>query len=454
MRGNRTRRRGPFILVGLLDAIGAGVAAYFLFWNPQSSDTVNAYSNYQATEVTTGDLTQALSFKGTIQGRSKTSQPVAVLGVQAVLPPETIYPVMTAWKDAGTKVTVKLLGRPKAVTCQDPEITGVTPEPAADTQEVSGASEKLLPAQNPDEQQSETSDDPAQAEQTNQPPGEAQGLQSPDPRSPRLWCPLSANYDAYLTEPGQVTISYTQQGKAKTIKLDGEVVAQTPPVAQSKNTVAVGVVDPALLHRVMPAFESKQATGEVLIPNEGRKFACDLLEYEVSAPETEPATQVICHIPVNENVYHGTQVTVLAKLGQATNATLIPATAVRSMTGDKGVVTLVTEDVQGNQTLTDRTVELGITDGLSFEVKAGLNPKISFWTRRPSDDGDQQTNHGTVRVWAVVSTTGWSALAGVAGVGLHRVPGKFNRDCGTFGLGKVHVVVYLGAHAIPGIWHL
>lgn len=375
MRGKQTRRRGPLVLVGLLAVVGAGVVAYFLFWNPPSSDTAKANSNYQTTEVITGDLTQALSFKGTVQERSKTSQPVAVLGVHAALPPETIYPVMTASKDVGTKVTVKLPGRTKAVTCPDPEITGVTPEPAADTQEVSGASEKLLPAQNPDEQQSETSDDPAQAEQTNQPPSAFQDLQSPDPQGPRLWCPLSANYDAYLTEPGQVTISFMQQGKAKTIKLDGEVVAQTPPVVQCKNSVAVGVVDPALLHRVMPALESKQATGEVLIPNEGRKFACDLLEYEDSAPGTEPATHVICHVPVNENVYHGTQVTVLAKLGQATNATLISATAVRSMTGDKGVVTLVTEDAQGSQTLTDRTVELGITDGLTFEVKAGLSPQ-------------------------------------------------------------------------------
>lgn len=66
MMGKQTRRRGPLILVGLLAVVGAGVVAYFLFWNPQSSDTANANSNYQTTEVITGDLTQALSFKGTV----------------------------------------------------------------------------------------------------------------------------------------------------------------------------------------------------------------------------------------------------------------------------------------------------------------------------------------------------------------------------------------------------
>ena len=108
------------------------------------------------------------------------------------------------------------------------------------------------------------------------------------------------------------------------------------------------------------------------ITSEGRTFSCASLTLVDPTAEAPEKHTLSCLIPEEEKVYTGSTVTVIVTVARADGALSVPATAVRTSVGGKGVVTVVVAGTDGSTSSTDRTVELGISDGLSVEIRAGL----------------------------------------------------------------------------------
>lgn len=79
---------------------------------------------------------------------------------------------------------------------------------------------------------------------------------------------------------------------------------------------------------------------------------------------------VVCQIPKEVRVYDGLPGTMAITAVDLPTATVLDASAVRLTSGDKGLVSVRAAD----GSVTDRTITLGPTDGLSYVVTKGLEP--------------------------------------------------------------------------------
>lgn len=106
-------------------------------------------------------------------------------------------------------------------------------------------------------------------------------------------------------------------------------------------------------------------------------------------------TQLRCDVPGGVTVFPGLEVTLAVSAGSAQGVLTLPTTAVEG-TAQKGVVTVVDSD--GGRS--EKTVELGLNDGETVEVKAGLaeGDTVLQFVPGKQEQSDEDTDEGGVFV--------------------------------------------------------
>lgn len=106
-------------------------------------------------------------------------------------------------------------------------------------------------------------------------------------------------------------------------------------------------------------------------------------------------TQLRCDVPGGVTVFPGLEVTLAVSAGSAQGVLTLPTTAVEG-TAQKGVVTVVDSD--GGRS--EKTVELGLNDGETVEVKAGLaeGDTVLQFVPGKQEQSDEGTDEGGVFV--------------------------------------------------------
>ncbi|MCS5486777.1 HlyD family efflux transporter periplasmic adaptor subunit [Curtobacterium flaccumfaciens pv. beticola] len=106
-------------------------------------------------------------------------------------------------------------------------------------------------------------------------------------------------------------------------------------------------------------------------------------------------TQLRCDVPGDVTVFPGLEVTLAVSAGSAQGVLTLPTTAVEG-TAQKGVVTVVDSD--GGRS--EKTVELGLNDGETVEVKAGLaeGDTVLQFVPGKQEKSDEDTDEGGVFV--------------------------------------------------------
>ncbi|MDR0626098.1 MAG: hypothetical protein LBG11_02365 [Bifidobacteriaceae bacterium] len=187
--------------------------------------------------------------------------------------------------------------------------------------------------------------------------------------NPRVDCVLSTDSGAIMGDGADFIIRGVTPEPGSEGALQGTVVGYSEPEMQVYSHHDVrAVVDPSIIHSVYAAIEEKTAVAEALIATEGRRFDCETVSIEATTTEGDASTHVVCRVPEDEVVYAGVQATVLLTLRSASDALVVPASAVRSATAGKGIVVVIDSDGEGKE----RTVVLGISDGLGVQIIDGL----------------------------------------------------------------------------------
>lgn len=106
-------------------------------------------------------------------------------------------------------------------------------------------------------------------------------------------------------------------------------------------------------------------------------------------------TQLRCDVPGGVTVFPGLEVTLAVSAGSAQGVLTLPTTAVEG-TAQQGVVTVVDSD--GGRS--EKTVELGLNDGETVEVKAGLaeGDTVLQFVPGKQEQADEGTDEGGVFV--------------------------------------------------------
>ncbi|MCK8466451.1 biotin/lipoyl-binding protein [Microbacterium sp. KSW4-16] len=123
----------------------------------------------------------------------------------------------------------------------------------------------------------------------------------------------------------------------------------------------LATVDPVQLYRLVNA--PSEAT--ITITGGPAPFACTGVRVQVSA---EGTASVRCAIPKDQTVFAGLPATLDLALGQVDDALVVPVTAVQGGAGS-GVVWV---DAADGSEPEERTVTLGVNDGVIVEVTEGL----------------------------------------------------------------------------------
>lgn len=328
----RHRRRRWWVVGLLVAVVAAGGATVAASWRGEATAQ-------EKTPVTTSpagyrDIAQTLRLVGTVQPVNRTIVGEPSLRVQVALPIESLFELVPAMTDGRATVTVAIQGR-KAASCAEVRVQGVVP--------VTG--EDLLTREG--------------------------DLGS---GGPELVCTLSNTVVAYLSESATIRVKYvTSTGRREVVEAAGVVSEhRQPDVTERDHDEIVADVDPSLLHLALPAVQTGTATGQAIISSEGRTFSCAsmaLLEATVEAPDKH---RLSCLIPGDEKVYAGSAVTLIVTVDHVEDALSIPTAAVRTSVGGQGIVTVVVTGAEGATSLQDRTVELGVSDGLSVQIRSGL----------------------------------------------------------------------------------
>lgn len=341
------RRRGVKLMVSVvaLLAIGAiAIALYYNVWGSEASTVQERSEPYSTSFVDHGDITQSLSFKGSITEQNIAESRVYDQVIEVKLPSDSLFALMPKWLEGKVESTFKLVGRSKKVTCESTKMLGVL------------ASEHHLVQQ-------------SEVENSNEEPVKSNGDQSD---GPRLVCFLPEDTTVYLTESGEVTLNFQSDGKTQSLKLAGVVETRPRSTELVRKQMAVAAIDPATLHVALPSLEKGTATGRLVLVNEGRTIGCASVAPETIQNAGAVTTNVMCEIPVGERVYSGVEITLVLTLASVENVPMIQATAIRAVSNGQGVVSIVSAGPNGDVVLTDRTIQLGISNGPMYEVKDGL----------------------------------------------------------------------------------
>ncbi len=154
------------------------------------------------------------------------------------------------------------------------------------------------------------------------------------------------------SEAGDLTEFAIVKGQGVTI---GAEVATLSPARFH----VLGTVDPVLLYRLIDAPTEAQVT----ITGGPAPFTCTGMAVQVAKDAT---TSVTCAIPTDQRVFAGLQAALAVRVGSAEDVLTVPTTAVA---GGAGTGTVW---VEADGEVTERQVELGITDGTIVEVRQGL----------------------------------------------------------------------------------
>jgi multidrug efflux pump subunit AcrA (membrane-fusion protein) len=143
--------------------------------------------------------------------------------------------------------------------------------------------------------------------------------------------------------------------KGQFVSIGSEVATMTPLTYH-----ALGTIEPVQLYRLIDAPTDATLT----IAGGPAPFTCTGLTVQVAEDGT---TSVRCAVPADQVVFAGLPATIGITVGTVTDALLVPTTAVLGGSGS-GVVWL--DDGSGE--VEERTVALGISDGVNIEVTDGL----------------------------------------------------------------------------------
>lgn len=160
--------------------------------------------------------------------------------------------------------------------------------------------------------------------------------------------------DIHAPEAGDISELAAMEGQS--VSLGGEIAKLTPARFHVH-----GDIKPAQLYRLVGA--PSEAT--VTITDGPAPFTCTGLTTAVSPDGT---TSVQCAVPTDQVVFAGLPVTLDVAIGTASDALVIPLTAVKG-----GARSGIVWADDGSGTLTERTVSLGVNDGTLVEVVDGLS---------------------------------------------------------------------------------
>ncbi|KRA22257.1 hypothetical protein ASD65_17315 [Microbacterium sp. Root61] len=121
----------------------------------------------------------------------------------------------------------------------------------------------------------------------------------------------------------------------------------------------LGTIEPVQLYRLINA----PTDATVTITGGPAPFTCTGLTVQVAQ---DAATSVRCAVPADQTVFAGLPATIGITVGTVEDALVVPTTAVRGGAGS-GIVW-----VDADGTAEERTVTLGISDGVTIEVLEGL----------------------------------------------------------------------------------
>lgn len=159
--------------------------------------------------------------------------------------------------------------------------------------------------------------------------------------------------DIVAPEAGDVSELSAMEGQAVTLGAD---LAKLTPARFHVH----GDIRPAQLYRLVGA----PAEGTVTIADGPAPFTCTDLATAVSSDGT---TSVRCAVPADQVVFAGLPVTLEVAIGTASDALVVPLTAVKG--GARSGVVWADDGTGG---FTERTVTLGVDDGAQVEVIDGL----------------------------------------------------------------------------------
>lgn len=324
----RTQWRGRGWWIGTLVVLLAGGGALWV-WGQRDSTVLVARET--TSSVVRRDISQTLRLSGTAQTVTRTVPGATSMQVTAAIPAESLYELVPAVNEARADVTVSIQGRPR-VACAVVRVLGASPAPAT------------------------AAPDATQA-----------------PGGPELECALPADVVAYLSESATVRAQFTStSGRRLTVEIAGPVgVSREPDRTERDHDQVVAEVDPSVLYLLLPSVDAGDATGQAIIPGEGRTFSCDAVTMLDATADAPDKYRTACHLPNTEQVFAGVAVTLIVTTAHATHVLSVPTSAIRTRSGDQGVVTVVTGG--GTALREERTVTLGVSDGLSTEIRAGLD---------------------------------------------------------------------------------
>ena len=161
------------------------------------------------------------------------------------------------------------------------------------------------------------------------------------------------NIDVVAPEAGEVTELAIVKGQPATI--GGELVKLTPARYHVQATV-----EPVQLYRLLNA----PTEAAVTIQGGPAPFTCTGLKVAVAEDGT---TTVTCAVPADQTVFAGLQAQLDIDLGTVSDVLVVPTTSVKGGSGT-GVVWVD----PGTGELEERDVSLGVSDGTTVEVTAGV----------------------------------------------------------------------------------
>jgi multidrug efflux pump subunit AcrA (membrane-fusion protein) len=167
--------------------------------------------------------------------------------------------------------------------------------------------------------------------------------------------PDKRNVDVVAPEAGDVSDIAVVKGQTTT--LGGELYTLSPARYH-----VLSMVEPVQLYRLLNA----PSEASVTIPGGPAPFTCTGLSVQVAEDGT---TSVRCAVPADQVVFAGLQATVDISIDTVTGALVVPTTAVKGGSGT-GVVWV---DAGAGADPEQREVTLGVSDGTTVEVTAGLS---------------------------------------------------------------------------------
>jgi macrolide-specific efflux system membrane fusion protein len=169
----------------------------------------------------------------------------------------------------------------------------------------------------------------------------------------------------------EIRVTSPSAGKVSSILVapgDAVVKAETVATVVTHRFLAVATVEPALLYRLYEPPVSIRAQ----IDHGPAPFDCPLVSLgansEGAADPLAAPVQLTCQVPASVRAFAGVRVRLGVVTGKADGALTLPVEAVAGA-ADSGVVTLLKPDGSRVQ----RSVRLGLTDGLRVQIVDGLS---------------------------------------------------------------------------------